>query len=92
MKLTKNTISKDLNKKIDDLEDLPEDAYQYWRKITPKRTGNARRRTSRKKNTIRAKYDYATYLDQGSSKKAPQGMSKPTEKFLNKMLRKIMRK
>lgn len=64
-------------------------AWEYFRKITPRRTGNARRSTRLINNRIVADYHYAEVLDRGrhmttrgirGSKQAPDGMSKPTIK------------
>jgi hypothetical protein len=60
--------------------------------VTPKDTGNARRQTRLSGNTIEANYSYAGALDKGWSKQAPQGMTKPTERFIKNRLDKIMRK
>lgn len=57
-------------------------AHAYFVAITPKRTGNARRNTKLDKTTINANYTYASDLDDGKSKQAPQGMSEPTIKKL----------
>jgi hypothetical protein len=80
------------------LANVPTEAYQYFKKITPIDTGNARRNTSLQSKTIQAKYDYAEVLDKGrhmtasgmrGSKQAPQGMSKPTEQFIRNRVRQI---
>ena len=80
------------------LANLPTEAYQYFKRITPVDTGNARRNTSLQGRTIHARYDYAEVLDKGrhmtskgmrGSKQAPQGMSKPTEQFIKTRVRQI---
>jgi hypothetical protein len=58
-------------------------AHEYFVAITPRRSGNARRNTKLIKNTIDANYSYASDLDDGKSKQAPQGMSEPTIKKLS---------
>ena len=66
-----NQISKDLNQ-------LPAEATVKMKELTPIDTGNARRRTQlRNKTTIKADYPYAVPLDNGHSKQAPIGMTKP---------------
>lgn len=65
---------------------LPKEAYDYFVDSTPIRTGNARRNTSLRGNTINANYAYAERLDDGYSRQAPKGMSEPTEKFLQKRI------
>jgi len=57
-------------------------ALAYFIAITPKRSGNARRQTRLDKTTIEANYSYASELDDGKSRQAPQGMSEPTMKKL----------
>jgi len=80
------------------LSNVPTEAYQYFKKITPIDTGNARSNTSLQGRTIQAKYDYAEVLDKGrrmtasgmrGSKQAPRGMSKPTEQFIRNRVRQI---
>jgi hypothetical protein len=41
---------------------------------------------------IKADYKYATELDAGKSRQAPEGMSKPTEQYITKRVKQIMRK
>jgi hypothetical protein len=65
---------------------LPKEAYDYFVDSTPIRTGNARRSTRLRGNTIDADYNYAERLDDGYSRQAPKGMSGPTEKFLQKRI------
>lgn len=80
------------------LKNLPREAFQEFKKITPIDTGNARRNTTRQGNVINANYNYATVLDKGrhmtnngmrGSKQAPRGMSKPTEEFIQRRLKQI---
>lgn len=49
---------------------------------TPKLTGNARQHTKLSGDSILAQYPYAVRLDNGYSKKAPDGMSKPTDDYI----------
>lgn len=67
-----------------DLQQLPQEAYEYFRRQTPVSTGNARRNTRLSNDTIIADYQYAQRLDQGASRQAPQGMVEPTEQYLAK--------
>lgn len=76
-----------------DLDRIPQRAYDYWVRITPIDTGNARRQTRLENgNTIAANYNYAVPLDRGWSKQARDGMSKPTGKFVEQLLRQTIRK
>ena len=67
-------------------------AYEQLRKITPKRSGNAQRRTILKKQTIVLQYPYGERLDTGWSKQAPKGMSGPTLKHLQSRKKTLVRK
>ena len=74
-------------------QDLPKDAYKYWKSITPIDTGNARRRTRLQGRKIKANYNYAVPLDKGHSRQAPRGMSDPTTKYIkDRISRVILRK
>lgn len=66
------------------------DTSEYYKKITPVKSGFAKRNTtfSRSKNQITANYGYADKLDSGASKQAPRGMGKPSVAFLEKQLQK----
>lgn len=78
MKQTSNGIGLRLNQLSKDLNQLPADATKKLKELTPIDTGNARRKTQLKnKTTIAANYQYATALDNGHSKQAPNGMTKP---------------
>jgi hypothetical protein len=88
-----DSMSPSLRRIQSELAKLPAEAFNVFVKTTPKRTGNARRRTRLQSNrTIVANYAYADRLDQGASRQAPQGMSKPTKKYIQQRLNKIMRK
>lgn len=80
-------ISPQLDNLSRDLKQLPRDAYNYWVSVTPKKSGNARRNTQLNGSTINANYPYAGRLDKGWSKQAPQGMVKPTEAYIKKLLK-----
>jgi len=75
-------------------ENVGQKAYQYFKDITPKRSGNAQRNTKydRGTKTITADYPYAERLDKGWSKQAPKGMTEPTEKQLEKWVEEEVRK
>lgn len=77
---------RDLTRKI---ERLVDDAADHFRAETPIRTGNARRNTSKKRNTIEADYPYATRLNEGYSRQAPNGMTEPTIDFIRQQIRRF---
>lgn len=72
------------------LNHLPTEALNHFVSITPIDSGNARRSTRLVGNkTIEANYAYAQRLDQGYSKQARNGMTKPTEKFIQNRVKQI---
>jgi hypothetical protein len=92
IKIVKNSMTPSIDRILREIKDLPREMHDFWVKETPKKSGNARRKTKLSGNKIIADYAYARQLDKGSSKQAPDGMSDPTEKFLEKRLSKILRK
>ena len=92
IKLTiQNNITSSINKIQQKLDNLPKEAHQEFVKNTPIRTGNARRKTKLNKDTIEANYPYAQRLDEGYSKQSPKGMTKPTEDFIKKRVKQILK-
>jgi hypothetical protein len=85
-------ITPSLNKIQRELSNLVSEAYQVFKDNTPVRSGNARKKTRLKGDTILAAYPYARKLDGGWSRQNPDGMVKPTAKFIEQRLRKILRK
>lgn len=91
--ISRNLITPNLKSIQQDLQKLPQEVYQEFVRVTPRRTGNARNRTRLANNRkIQAQYPYATRLDRGWSRQAPQGMSKPTRQFMKQRVRQILRK
>jgi hypothetical protein len=92
IKLTiQNNITSSINKIQQKLDNLPNEAHKEFVKNTPIRTGNARRKTRLSKDTIEANYPYAQRLDEGYSSQSPKGMTKPTEDFVNKRMKQILK-
>ena len=91
VRLEKDTITPSIARMRAALELLPAQAYREWIKNTPIRSGNARRRTRLNNTTIEAQYPYAQRLDTGWSRQAPRGMSEPVRRFIQVLMRKIMR-
>jgi hypothetical protein len=85
-------LTPDLSKKISQLKTIPQTAFNYFKDTTPKQSGNAKNKTVLINNTIVAGYEYADKLNSGSSKQAPQGMTKPTEKIIKQEIKKILGK
>jgi hypothetical protein len=65
---------------------LAADAYAFFVKETPVRTGRARQSTDLVKNSIVANYPYAQRLDQGWSRQSPEGMTQPTVDYIENTL------
>ena len=74
------------------LAKYPQDAEAKFKSLTPIKTGNARRNTNLRGSTIEANYPYAVPLDNGHSKQAPQGMTKPFEKWVRQKAKQIFGK
>jgi hypothetical protein len=87
-----NRVAPSITRIQRDLAGVPAGALKTWVANTPVRTGNARRRTRLTGQTIRADYAYAVPLDQGWSRQSPQGMVRPTLRWLQRTLRRLMRK
>lgn len=95
---------KALDKKLKSIAGLKQavmpKAFDFFKNITPIRSGNAKNNTRLVKNTIEAKYNYASVLDAGrgyrngqmrGSTQAPQGMSKPTQKEVAKLVKQYIK-
>jgi len=99
MNITLTTDSKEVERMLNDLEDLSKDilkpAFKFYLNETPIRSGNARSKTKLRGKSIKSEYGYAGRLDEGWSKQAPKGMTEPTideiEKLVEKEVRKIGR-
>lgn len=86
-----NNISNDVRKLQRKIDAIPRQASVHFKKITPIDTGNARSKTSlQRQDTIVANYPYANRLNEGYSKQAPGGMTKPTIEFIRKSVKKIL--
>lgn len=90
-KVRLNGFNQQMDRAIKALEDLPEAALDEFKKNTPIRSGNARRRTHLKKDTIVADYPYAQRLDEGYSKQRPEGMTAPTEEWIREEVERRLR-
>lgn len=76
-----------------ELAKYPKDAESQFVALTPIRTGNARSHTRLHNNdTIVANYPYAQRLDEGYSKQAPDGMTKPFDRWVQKKVKQIFGK
>jgi hypothetical protein len=89
--LNVNTMSSSLKRIQKKLAQVPKEAFKEFVSDTPIRSGNARRKTKLKGQTIVADYPYAKRLDEGYSKQSPDGMTKPTEAFIQKRVAQILK-
>ena len=87
-----DALTKELESIKKELKQVPQDSLQKFKSLTPIRSGNARRRTTLKGDTIQANYPYAERLDEGYSKQAPKGMTEPFDKWYQDKIKKIMGK
>lgn len=94
-------ITGDIDQIKKEIAELPRAALIEYRRLTPRRTGNAQRKTQLKGQTIQANYAYAEVLDAGrgnrdgqmrGSTQAPQGMTKPWEQWLQNRVDKFMKR
>jgi hypothetical protein len=69
-------------------EAMAKEGHNYFRKVTPLRTGNAKRNTILNKDTIEANYPYARRLDEGYSPQARNGMTSPTIAYVQEWVKK----
>lgn len=95
-----NNISPMLQQLKKELDNIPKEAHKEFVKVTPIKTGNAKRKTRLDNDTIVADYNYAEVLDKGrhmtprglrGSEQAPKGMTEPTVDFIKKRLSQIVR-
>ena len=88
--------AKIFNKRMNKLAGLPsylvDEALDITKDNTPIASGNARNKTIKKGNKIVSNYAYAGRLDEGYSKQAPQGFTKPTIEQLDDKTQKYVRK
>ena len=84
-------LQKDVNKAV---SNSMSSTYRYFRRITPKKSGNARSKTDydQRNLIIEADYPYAARLDTGWSKQAPRGMTEPSVKHLESQITKNFRR
>lgn len=82
-------IAPELRRKSRKLRELPKKTHTKFVSETPVRSGNARRRTRLQGDTIVADYPYASRLEDGWSRQAPDGMSEPTWRWFVVQVRRI---
>lgn len=94
IKQVTNNINPAIEKRLANLKPVPSKAYDFFKKVTPIRSGNARRSTDFKSTLqggdITGNYNYANRLNAGYSRQAPQGMTKPTIEEIRRLIRRIL--
>lgn len=86
----KDLMTGEIKKIKQELAKVPRQGLAEFVALTPIKTGNARSNTYLQNDTIRANYPYAQRLDEGYSKQAPRGMTRPWENWLKNRIRQIM--
>jgi hypothetical protein len=87
-----NTTSQDLKKFKKSFDAYPDQALEMFRLLTPKRSGNARRRTVLSGDQIEANYPYAQRLeDNWSPQTRGQGILRPFERWARRRIAQIMK-
>ena len=88
--------TKVFDKRMKELAGLPsylvDEALDITKENTPVASGNARNKTIKKGNKIVSNYAYAGRLNEGYSKQAPKGFTKPTIEQLDDQAEKYIRK
>ena len=84
-------ITDDLVKIKQKLPQIVKQGLVEYKRLTPIRSGNARRKTTANAKSIQANYAYAGRLDEGYSNQAPKGMTEPFEVWLEKHVDKIIK-
>ncbi len=88
--------TKVFDKRMKKLAGLPsylvDEALDITKENTPVASGNARNKTIKKGNKIVSNYAYAGRLNEGYSRQAPQGFTKPTIEQLDDQAEKYIRK
>ena len=79
-------------KKLSGLPSYLKDALILTKENTPVASGNARNKTIIQGDKIVSNYGYAGKLNEGYSKQAPRGFTKPTIEQLNSDANKFIRK
>lgn len=69
-----------------DTNKIADEGASYMKSITPIDTGNARRNTFSRGDTIYAQYPYAKRLDEGWSKQNTKGLIDPTIQHLQDLI------
>lgn len=90
LRLNASNVRTKIERMNKQLELLPKKAHNFFVKETPIKSGNARRKTVLKGDTIEANYEYANRLNDGHSRQAPKGMTEPTISYVRGQVRKIL--
>jgi|TARA_R100001198_G_C5239063_1_gene216414 hypothetical protein len=92
IKINAKVFEKRMNKLAGLPSYLVDEALDITKENTPVASGNARNKTIKKGNKIVSNYAYAGRLNDGYSRQAPQGFTKPTIEQLDDQAEKYIRK
>jgi len=90
VKIKSDRIRRKLARLQTHLDKVPSRAERYFKSVTPVRSGNARRQTDLRDNTIVADYNYAQPLNKGKSRQAPKGMTEPTIDYIRLLVKRAI--
>lgn len=88
-------MSNEIEKRLKELEkllsseELAKQGFDFFYRKTPIKTGNARSKTVRNQSSIQTNYPYARRLDEGYSRQAPDGMTKPTIEYIQQYIKDV---
>jgi|13_taG_2_1085334.scaffolds.fasta_scaffold06159_5 hypothetical protein len=92
MKVDSSIFKKRITKASKLPSHLVKSGLKVMKENTPKRSGNARRKTVRRGDSLKANYSYAGPLDAGQSPKAPKGFTDPTIEYWDKETEKYIKR
>ncbi len=83
-----NKMGKAVQKMLDEIKNK---TYETARSLTPVDTGFAKSRWKRKTRPkgfiVENRVEYVPFLDKGHSRQAPQGITKPTVRIINRFIK-----
>jgi len=84
-----NRIAPRLSRVGKQFDKIKKEAHKKFVDVTPRDTGNAKSRTRLSGSQIQANYDYSVKLENGYSRQAKRGMSRPTIAHIKELIKKI---
>lgn len=84
-----NNVNRHMSKIRRELPTIVREGHREFVRVTPKDTGNAKRKTDLIRNEIQGNYPYSVKLQNGYSKQAPDGMRDDAIARMRTVIRKI---